>query len=124
VERVYFRRAIPITPPAARLLMGIARPKWGALHPSYGPLGGNVGAGHRAELHALHLLQQPELIEIDRAHSGLGAGSRLLLRELGVLLLVRAAEVFGRALLRLAAHDLVARLGRAVGKRARVGKPV
>ena len=37
----------------------------------YGTFGGSLGR-HRAELHALDLLQQPELIEIDRGQAVLG----------------------------------------------------
>src|SRR5947199_5355082 len=49
-------------------------------------------ARHRAELDALHLLQQSELVKVDRAHAHLGAGAGLLVIGLGVLFLVAAAE--------------------------------
>ena len=82
------------------------------------------GNRHGSELHPLHLLQQPELIEVDGRQAGLGAGARSLIIRFGVLTGFGAAEVLGRALLRLAAHDLFARLGRPVGEGARIGQTI
>src|SRR5439155_10741083 len=76
---------------------------------------------HRTELHALGLLQQLELLEIDGSGARIRARSRFLLIRLRLFLRFAPAEIFGQALLRLAAHDLVARLGGAIGERREYG---
>jgi hypothetical protein len=59
---------------------------------------------------------------VDRGQTGINATSRSLVVRFGLLLLFTAAEIVGQTLLRLAAHDLIARLGGPIGERARIGQ--
>src|SRR5271165_3682698 len=87
-------------------------------------LGGQDRNRHGAELHPLRLLQQPELIEIKRGRARLRAGTRSLLISIGFLWVFIFPQIFGQPLLRLAAHDLLARLDGAIGEWARISEPV